>query len=142
LPRPVRASAGESGFSLIEAITAIVIVAVSLIGLYQAFGYGRLYIEKMGIRRQALCMVQAEMEYWRDIAARNPDLLSAVHANERVRTALLGEERKLRAFIEPHVGNPAYDNGLRYREVSVALTYDGGNFGDSLGLCTKMYEVQ
>jgi len=60
----------EKGITLIETIASMLIVGFAFVGLYQAFAYGDIFVDKTGVRRMAIGYVQAELEYWRKIRDR------------------------------------------------------------------------
>lgn len=53
----------EAGFSLMEAIVAMIISVIAIVGLAHSFGMGRGFIERFAIGRTALGAVRGKMEF-------------------------------------------------------------------------------
>jgi len=137
-------SKGRNGFTLIEIMLATVIIAVSVIGLFQAFAYGRAFVDKMGVRRQVLGYVQAEMESLRqarrqlNLAGQSDQPLKfAQKVNQR--TVVIDKQKNLKALLQSQVSSPQNRRGLTYQDVSVTISYQGELLADSVHLSTKMY---
>jgi type II secretory pathway pseudopilin PulG len=65
MPKCFRPRAGESGFSLLEAVIALLILLVAVIGIFAAITYSTTYNSGNSRRSQALSVLQKEVELLR-----------------------------------------------------------------------------
>jgi type II secretory pathway pseudopilin PulG len=134
----------QRGVTLVEAMAAVMIISFAIIGLVSSFIYGRFSVERSGVERKALEMLQGKMEHWQNQRIRFTESLPmptnvGPAGKENV---LLDADKDLRADIRSDISGVRRDGSLQYQEVTVTLTYDNGPFKDSLGLTTKMYLQQ
>jgi prepilin-type N-terminal cleavage/methylation domain-containing protein len=137
------AGRGQGGFSLIEVIISLIITGVIVGVSLQSFAFGAIELEKLGYRRQALAVLDGEMEYWRarfeqaDIA----NEVSEREALERDREVPLDEDKGLTLKVHSEIG-PLDSNGgshLASQKVRVQVTYEKVDLADTLDLETVLY---
>lgn len=131
----------QSGFTLPEAVLALVIVVISLFGLLRAFSYGVEYVEREGMRRQALGFVQQRLEWIRSSANLAEEGASRVDGSWEVElTRVVGDEQvPVPATLFSSVSSIQEENGLTYRQVNVSLTYNQNRIADTVSLGTRIY---
>ena len=129
------------GVTLLETVAAVMIIAFAAIGLTSSFIYGRYNVERAGLQRRALEMLQGQMEYWKNARAMQYESqpLPASSGIDAGRDVVLDAKKNLHATIRSAVSGVKRDGSLSYQDVVVILTYDNGVLKDSLGLSTKMY---
>ena len=131
----------DRGTTLIEAMTVVLIISFALAGLFSTFTYGRANVERTGIRRTAVELVQGKMEHWQNRRRQTNEGRAVDPAEKELEPeeTMLDENKNLKAKIWSEVSGVQKDGELSYQEMKVTLTYDEGIFKDSLVLRTKMY---
>src|SRR5687768_9790200 len=90
---PGDASDSESGFSLIEVVIALVVLMISVMGVFAAFTYATVYNSGNNKRSQALSVMQREVEGLRSVKFNpspqvvDPSLAGGVKATRTVTAA-------------------------------------------------------
>jgi Tfp pilus assembly protein PilV len=96
LKRMVPKGGDEGGFTLIEAVIALVVLVISILGVFAAFTYAIRYNTGNSQRSQALAVLQREVEALRsakftpsitDSTPANVDLTGGVKTNRNVTSA-------------------------------------------------------
>jgi Tfp pilus assembly protein PilV len=134
------APASQSGMSLIEVMTAMVIAFLTFMAFFQLFAFGSVEVEKLGYRREALGLLKGEMEFWR---AR----FQAAAADKKAVPSAEGEMRKRSVrtaggmvyLVDPEVNAPSRDRDLRYQRIRVRVSYSQADLADTLELETRQY---
>lgn len=131
----------EDGLSLVESVAAITIISFSVIGLCYAFIYGRFYVEKAGVGRKALEILNGQLDYWKNIREQTTESepLDVRSGKNTSRMVKIDEEKELSGNLATEISGTIKDGNLSYQIVTVKLIYDNGIYKDSLGLTTKMY---
>ena len=131
----------EDGVSLVESITAVMIISFSVMGLVSAFIYGRFNVESAGIERKALELVNGQMDYWRNIRElTNESMPLPMKAGlQPSQTVVVDSRKELSGNLISEISPVKKDGSLSFQEVSVKLIYKNGLFKDSIGLSSKMY---
>jgi len=129
------------GVTLIETVVALAIISISVMGLVQAFSFGRDFVEKAGLRRQGLALVQQELEYWRSVRQTTPGAVPIAfgEGREAVRTVPLSETGKINAVITTDISPVQNADELTYQRVAVSLQYEHALQKDSIHVETRMY---
>jgi prepilin-type N-terminal cleavage/methylation domain-containing protein len=132
----------RGGFSLPELLAVSIIIGVAGTALLRTFSFGTLIVEKEGLRRQALPVVQAELEKIRHISDHGRIYLSPGirDSNTTLRRMVHTEEIAVPATIQINVTEAAQDNGLRYQNVEVKVFYTHGDITDTIRLASRMYQ--
>lgn len=137
-----RQSPGQrDGFTLIEVMTALMIAAITALAFFQVFAFGTVQVERLGLRRQALGLLDGEMEYWR-ARFRSADAASPVHPGEaeaRRRPVVMDEASGLTFQVDPEISPPRGDRGLKYQNVLVQVSYQRAEMADTVVLESRMY---
>ena len=87
------ASTSEGGFSLIEAVIALLVLMIAVLGVFGAFTYSTVYNSGNNKRSQALSVMQQEVEVLRSLkfnplpAVVDPDLAGGVKPTKIVTAA-------------------------------------------------------
>ncbi len=138
------APAGPScGFTLLEVMTALIITAVVAVAAFQGFAYGAVELQRLGYRRQALALLDGEMEYWRgrfqQVDAANP--VSPAEAGARARNVILDPVSTLAFKVESDISDLKNrpDRHLRYQMVRVMVSYRQVDLADTLILEHAQY---
>jgi len=129
------------GVSLIEAVASVMIISFAIIGLVSSFIYGHFNVERSGVQRKALEMLQGRMELWKNerLRASETQPLPSPPGGIANQDILLDSDKDLHGTLRSRISEVRRDGSLHYQEVSVTLVYDNGTIKDSLGLETKMY---
>jgi prepilin-type N-terminal cleavage/methylation domain-containing protein len=141
-----RAGCGQGGFSLIEVIVALIITGVIVGVSLQTFAFGAIELEKLGYRRQALALLDGEMEYWR-ARFEQADSANAVPVAEgldRDRDVPLDPDHGLTVKVHTDIHSlqreQMPDGGvLHYQIVGVQVTYEKVDLADTLSLESRLY---
>jgi hypothetical protein len=133
--------ANQRGVSLIEAVASVMIISFAIIGLVSSFIYGHFNVERSGVQRKALEVLQGRMELWKNerLRASETQPLPSPPGGIANQDVLLDRDKELHGTLRSQISEVRGDGSLRYQEVSVTLVYDNGSMKDSLGLETKMY---
>jgi competence protein ComGC len=131
----------ENGVSLVESVTAVMIISFSVIGLVSAFIYGRFNVERAGVERKALEVVHGQMDYWRGMRERTNDTqpLNVKSGVQPAQMVIVDAQKEISGNMTSEISPIRKDGSLSYQEVSVKLIYKNSLFKDSIGLSTKMY---
>ena len=137
------AGRGQGGFSLIEVIIALIITGLIVGVSLQSFAFGAIELERLGYRRQALAVLDGEMEYWRarfeqaDIA----NEVSPREGLERNREVPLDEDNGLTLKVHSEIEHLDSNGGshLAFQKVRVQVTYEKVDLADTLELETVLY---
>jgi prepilin-type N-terminal cleavage/methylation domain-containing protein len=140
------AAPGQGGFSLIEVILALVITAVMVAVSLQTFAFGAIEVEKLGYRRQALAVLDGEMEYWR-ARFEQADSANAVPAEEgleRDREVPLDPDHGLSVKVHTDIKSLEHErvrdgSVLHFQKVEVHVTYEKVDLADTLSLESRLY---
>jgi prepilin-type N-terminal cleavage/methylation domain-containing protein len=138
-----RAGRDQGGFSLIEVILALVITGVIVAVSLQTFAFGAIELEKLGYRRQALAVLDGEMEYWRarfqQADSANP--VSPREGLDRDREVPLDPGHMLSLKVHSEIEDPKArdDSRLPAQRVVVQVTYEKVDLADTLTLETFLY---
>ncbi len=143
MSRPGR---GQGGFSLIEVIIALIITGLIVGVSLQTFAFGTIELEKLGYRRQALALLDGEMEYWRARFAQ-ADVANAVsgrEAEDRDREVPLdpgkGLNLKIHSVVWPLQSKPvAGSPDLHCQRLRVEVTYRKVDLADTVYLDGPQY---
>jgi prepilin-type N-terminal cleavage/methylation domain-containing protein len=135
------AGRGQGGFSLIEVILALVITGVMVAVSLQTFAFGAIELEKLGYRRQALAMLDGEMEYWRARfeQADSANAVPAQEASDRDREVPLDPENALNLRVHSEISQLRNERELHYQDVRVQVTYEKVDLADTLFLEGRLY---
>lgn len=138
-----RAGRGQGGFSLIEVILALVITALMVGVSLQTFAYGAIELEKLGYRRQALAVLDGEMEYWRARfgQADSANGVAEREGEDREREVPLDADHGLTLKVHSEISRPDLDPATRlhYQVVRVSVTYEKVDLADTLSLESRLY---
>ena len=126
---------GESGFSLVEVIFAMVILLVALLGVFVTFTYSISYNAGNSSRSQALAILQQEIEQMRSkkfTSAPPPNgtdpALYGVANSQKTVTALNGNKFKVTTSIDNNPLTPAIDVDESVqptiKQITVTVTLD------------------
>ncbi|MBL8025370.1 MAG: hypothetical protein JNL74_03120 [Fibrobacteres bacterium] len=131
----------EKGLSLVESVAAIMIISFSVIGLCYAFIYGRFNVEKAGVERKALELLNGQMDYWKNVRERTTESepLDVKSGTRSSQTVKIDTQKDLSGALTTEISGVIKDGNLSYQNVTVKLIYNNGIFKDSLGLSSKMY---
>lgn len=133
---------GEAGFSLVEAVCAMVILLITLIGVFTTFTYAVNYNAGNNSRAQALAVLQQEMELLRskkftpeesDDALKGgtkPEKVVTVSGGNRFRVNVLVDNNPLTAPIENE------DVVTSIKQITVTVTLDSPTPGWQTSLPT------
>jgi hypothetical protein len=129
--RPVRARAGQAGFSLMEAMAATVIAVVAVLGLAYAFSIGRAFINSFEYRRVADAQAQGCMEWLGTLRVNDPNLTLGTHGPRPfvVNGRTLGT---LQWRTSAATDTPVNVTTL-LRQLTVTVRWRDGAFTDSVG---------
>jgi hypothetical protein len=125
-------------------ITALFVTLVGGLAFVQAFAYGAVQLERLGYRRQALALLDGEMEYWRGRFQRVAagELVPAGETEARSRDVPPATPERGPGFrIEPELSGPRRDrrNNLRYQDLRVVVSYERAHATDTLVLESRFY---
>lgn len=131
----------KGGFTLLEVMTALVITALAALACIQVFAYGAVQLERLGYRRQALALLDGEMEFWRarfqGAAAGSP--VSPAEAGNRRREVAMDPAYGPTFAVESEVSPLLRDRDLRYQQVNVRVSYRRLDAADTLELESRHY---
>ena len=133
--------ARERGFTFLEAIAALLIISIVTVGFFQAFAFGAVELERLGYRRQALALLEGEMEYWRARfeAADAEHPVSASEAAYRNGSITPDPGSRLAFSMHSQIGPPQGFPGLVYQKLSVRVSYSRADLADTLVLEARQY---
>lgn len=133
------------GFTIPEAILGIVIMLVALFGLLRAFTFATGYIERIGIQRQAIALIQGEYEKVRKYSQGGIMDLAPL-AKEDALVELKSDYNKKERLVEGWLGTAVEDgsdeDGLRYQHVTISLRYEYENVEDTITIPARFYRDQ
>lgn len=126
----------NAGFTLIESVIAILIVAFAAVSLAQAYAYSQIFILKSGLRRQALQTLQNEMEGVRNTnwASNNP--IKSIPS--RMAPFEYGE-RLFQAMLDAKIDNGTESGGLKYQDIRLTLAFENAGEEDTVALSARLY---
>lgn len=131
----------DAGFTFVEVITALMISAIATVACFQAFAYGAVQLERLGYRRQALGLLDGEMEYWRSrfqsADAEHP--VDPAEAEDRNREVEPDPGAHLAFRVETEIGAARNENRFRVQRVEVRVTYEKADLADTLELKENLY---
>ncbi len=134
--------ANQRGFTIPEAILAIALMLVSLFGLLSAYSATTGHVERTGIERQALALMQREYETLQRYSAGGQfDMVQRAFAErvEMIEQEYNGERRELPVWLAVAVSDGIDDDGLAYQEALITLRYDYEAREDTLTLPARFY---
>ena len=131
----------SGGFTLLEVISALIITAVATVAAFQAFAYGAVELQRLGYRRQALGLLDGEMEYWRARfqQADGANAVSPAEAVERTRDVTLDPDAALPFKVETEISGLQHERDLRFQFVRVQVSYRKVDLADTLVLEGRQY---
>lgn len=131
----------RGGFTLLEVMVALIITALAALACIQVFAYGAVQVERLSYRRQALALLDGEMEYWRARFQRAGagSTVSPAEAAPRHREVSLDLEYGPAFAVESEVSPPLRDRDLRYQQVRVQVSYRRLDAADTLVLEGRHY---
>lgn len=130
------------GFTIPEAILGTMIMLISLFGLLRAFSFSTGYIEKIGIKRQALAVIQQEYEKLRRYSHDGEFDLTALTINEQeivFNNQFNKEERNTIGYLTTTIEDLNDEAGLAYQNVIVSLRYEYEDISDTIVLPGRFY---
>ena len=138
--RDAPATGAQSGFTFVEVITALAIAGIATVACLQAFAYGAMELERLGYRRQALGLLDGEMEYWR-ARFQGADRSHPVVARESEahRIVQLDPEANLLFMVDAEISPLRPDRDFRYQDVGVRVSYTKADIADTLVLQKRYY---
>lgn len=137
----------ENGFSLVEVMIALVILLISILGVFAAFTYATTYNTGNSRRSQSLSVFQQEIELLRSAkftpTIYNDPLLTGGTKTPKVVTSQ-GDNNKY--LVETIVDNDPVapgiqtsgDNTTTLKEITITVTPQGANGSWVLGYKTKV----
>ncbi len=132
----------NGGFTIPEAILAIMVILIAMTGLLKAFSYGTGYIERMGLRRLALGHLQQEFEKCRFFSHNGTYELSPL-AKDAVRVLLkerhYDDDRVVEAFLTTAVSAEKVEKDLTYQDLSFSIWFEYEGVADTLSLPARFY---
>lgn len=128
------------GVTIVDSMLAAVVVCIAIVGLLEIFAYGRVKVEQMGIRRQALAALQSEMECYRQQWFQEKKE-KGVESRGTRNVLLKSQTLQVPAAIEPAL-TAGSESGLPGKTVTLQIHYKLGQYEDSLGLSTCFYFPQ
>lgn len=148
MPICCRHKAGESGFSLLEAVIALLILLVAVIGIFAAITYSTTYNSGNSRRSQALSVLQREVELLRSAkflpAPRGADSVTADPNADDGRRDLTGGVKPDRTVVsgdgsryvvqtvvddDPFVAGTQVDPTKHLKEIRVTVVALGSTMG-------------
>ncbi len=127
----------RNGFSLIETVLTMAIVALAITGLLSFFSYGTGFLEKQGLRRQALALVNEQLEAMR--ARYEPGEAppaQVIDEEVTIERVVMGKLVSIRAQRTTAIEKMGDDEGSH---LTVMVSYDHGNIADSITIQTGFY---
>lgn len=128
------------GFTLVEVICALLIVLLSVLAFFHLFTYGTMQLEKQGRRRQALAVLQGEMEFWRArFAVAGEAGVAPSEALARARKLDLGESAPKPAELRSALTPRQRRGDLSFQLAQVAVIWGHPGEEDTLRLESAFY---
>ncbi len=130
------------GFTIPEAILGTMIMLISLFGLLRAFSFSTGYVEKIGIKRQALAVMQQEYEKFRRYSHNGEFDLSALAINDQeivFNNQFHKKERNTVGYITTTIENLNDESGLAFQNVLISLRYEYEDLMDTIVLPGRFY---
>lgn len=131
----------NKGFTIPEAILATIIMVVSLFGLLSAYSFSTGYVERIGIRRQALSIIQQEYEKLRRYSHNGEFDLSPLAFTEK-EIIFVNEfhknERSINGWLSTIIEDQG-DDQLKCQVVNITLRYEYEEVSDTIVLPGKFY---
>jgi hypothetical protein len=125
----------------VEVMTAFLIVALAAMGFFQVFAFGAVHLERLGYRRQALGLLDGEMEYWRarfhGVESGNP--VPPAEAEVRRREIEADPAAGIAFGVEPEVSPMERHRDLAFQTVRVRVTIRRSDVADTLTLENRLY---
>lgn len=145
MSEPAARPTAPGGFTLMEVLVALLIGWITMAAFFHTFAFGSVQVEEQGRRRQALALLDGEMEYWR-ARFQNADALNPVNPSEaeiRRRDVAAREGMDggpaLSFHVEPELSPLQRDGDLRFQQLKVAVSYRLAGDMDTLALESRMY---
>lgn len=130
------------GFTIPEAILATIIMVVSLFGLLRAYSFSTEYVERIGIRRQALSVIQQEYEKFRRYSHNGEfDLTPLIMSDKEIefKNIFHKSERNVKGWLSTSIEEQSDESGLNCQLVNITLRYDYEDISDTIVLPGKFY---
>jgi Tfp pilus assembly protein PilV len=140
----MKSSPSERGFSLMEAIVAIVIAVIAVLGLAYSFGQGRAMIGRYETARAALAAAQERMELLSITASNDSTLALGTHGRPfAVGGQTFGAVQwNVAAYDDPSDGVGGADtNPFDLKQVTVTAFWTGGISPGSASL-SRLFPAQ
>ncbi len=129
----------QKGYTLIEVLIGMMVIAFSLIGLVQAFVYGNAYVEKFGYKRQATILLDAEMENLLALKKVTGQLDNLDQLYEDPNRQVDFGRGGVTGMLSTAIERDQYDEGLKYWEVELSIRYGNTLFRDTACLASRFY---
>lgn len=131
----------EGGFTFLEVMTSLVIAALASLACIQVFAYGAVQLERLSYRRQALALLDGEMEYWRGRFQRAGagSQVSPAEAGNRRQEVKMDPARGPTFVVESEVDPLRRERDLRFQRVRVRVSYRRHDAADTLLLEGRHY---
>lgn len=101
------------------------------------FAYGRIAVDRLGVRRQGLACLQAEMEKYRFLIAQT-DNKKMVDCRSDTLIYLTDNVRRIPAMLSSDCVSGS-ESGYLFQEVTVTLKTELNELSDTLRLSTRFY---
>ena len=126
----------NAGFTLVESVISILIVAFAAVSLAQAYAYGQIFILKSGQRRMALQALHNEMESTK----READSLKALlHPYSLKPLDFDYNDRNLNGMLSSRVDPGIEPTGMHYQDIKLELAFGNTGEEDTVALSTRFY---
>jgi len=135
---------GESGFTLMEVIIALVITVIAVMGLAYSFSTGRTLIDRFAYSRAALGAAQGRMEGLSMLSPGDTALTVGTHMSSFILNGqVIGTQRWTVTWVDdPIDGIGAADpNPNDLRRVTLDVYFQQGTLTDTLRL-TRVFPAQ
>lgn len=122
-------------------MTAMMIAAIAALGAMQIFAFGTVEMERQGYRRQALGVLNGELEYWRARFQRmgTGESIDPGEAEARRRILIVDSSAGPSYSIEPILHLPSAEDGLKYQLLTVRVAYRKTDLADTVEVETRGY---
>lgn len=130
------------GFTIPEAILGTMIMVISLFGLLRAYSFSTGYVERIGLKRQALCYVQQEYEKVRNYSDNGEVDLTPMAINEKEISFINNfnkSKRETSGFLSTIIEDLVDEDGFTYQGVTISLHYSFENVSDTIMLPARFY---
>jgi prepilin-type N-terminal cleavage/methylation domain-containing protein len=129
------------GFTFLEVMVALMITSLACLACIQVFAYGAMQLERLGYRRQALALLDGEMEYWRARFQRagSGAEVSPAEAGDRRRELKMDPAFGPTFVVESAVDPVRREGDLHLQRVRVQVSYRRLDATDTLVLEGRHY---